>query len=255
MRFLLFLLLGAAQARPVPKPPDLSLIRAVLVVDKPSFFLGENIPVRYCLDNVSQTPFEAWFASSPQRFTAILKDERGAVVPKPAITLINPDELSFPHSINPGERHCEAFELTNYVKLEKPGLYSLVTTYEFVNQWIIGNTVPQPKVFGPEASTTLTVLNPSKADAEKVVATSERRSGLLPAVYLEPLLDAVRRGNGEAIRGIASIPTPEATRALINLLDDSNPAVVRNAASALTSRMPPAFGGQSGHARWLRYKC
>jgi hypothetical protein len=248
MHLLLYFLLLGAQTRPVPKPPDVSLVRATVVTDKASFFLGESVPVRYCLDNISQAPFDAWFASSPQRFTTVVSDERGAVVAKPAFTLINPDEMSFPHSINPGDRYCQQFELTNYARLDKPGLYTVATTYEFVNSWVIGNTIPRPKVFGPEARTTLTILNPTKADAEKVVAATGVWSRLLirPGVYLEPLLDAVRSGNLQAIQGIASIASPEATRALLNLLDDSRPEVRRDAASALTARVPDALQGTLG---------
>ena len=247
MRSVLLLLLAAAQARPLPQPPDISQLAAVIVSEKSSFFHGESAPLRYCLDNISPVSFEAWFASSPQRFTVVVTDDRGAIVARPSFTLMNPDELSSLHVIKPGERFCQDFELMNYVRIEKPGVYTVATTYEFVTPHVIGNGTPQPKFSGPEARATLRFLEPSKADVDTIVAAttvySSLGSPIRPASYLDPLLDVVRSGNTTAILGIGAIPTPEATRALIGLLDDSNTAVVRNASSMLAMRMPLPLAG------------
>src|SRR5262245_62031942 len=128
----LLVLLFAAQVRQALDPPDVSLVRAVLLTDQTSFFLGENVPVQYCLDNISQKTFEASFGSSPHRFASTVTDETGAPAPRHSFVLIAPDELSFTHAIKPGERYCQTFELTNYVRFEKPGTYSVATSYEFV---------------------------------------------------------------------------------------------------------------------------
>src|SRR5262245_47703949 len=128
----LLLLFFAAQVRQAPNPPDVSLVRAVLLTDQSSFFLGENVPIHYCLDNISQTTFDAFFGSSPHRFASTVTDDTGAPAPRPSFTLIAPDELSFSHAIKPGERYCQTFELTHYVRFERPGTYSVATSYEFV---------------------------------------------------------------------------------------------------------------------------
>ena len=105
---------------------------------------------------------------------------------------------------------------------------------------------------------------PSPDEAESVVAAMESQkeksnvvSGNLSppyrdfsvmryAIYLPPLLRRARAGNIAAIQGIGVIPTPDATWALIDLTQDLRPEVVRRAAEALTSRLPPALGGTLG---------
>src|SRR5262249_11519449 len=49
-----------------------------------------------------------------------------------------------------------------------------------------------------------------------------------------------------AIRAIGEIPLPEATQALVELLNDSDPEIARQAAITQTQRLPPALDGALG---------
>jgi hypothetical protein len=63
--------------------------RVVLTVSKPSFFLGENVLLHYCLENTSTATFEISVGSDYRgssrslRFKMTVTDELGAVVPDP----------------------------------------------------------------------------------------------------------------------------------------------------------------------------
>jgi hypothetical protein len=48
--------LVAAQRSIMPPPPGSA--RVVVSIDKPTFFLGENVLIHYCLENTSVTPFQ-----------------------------------------------------------------------------------------------------------------------------------------------------------------------------------------------------
>jgi hypothetical protein len=72
-------------------------------------------------------------------------------------------------------------------------------------------------------------------------------SALRYGVYLPPLLRRARTGDAVSTTAIGAIPTPEATRALVGLLGESNAAVSRAAARALSARLPdPALDGALG---------
>ena len=118
----------------------------------------------------------------------------------------------------------------------------------------------------PEGQITITLSMPSGEEADRIVAATlalpneaEYLSGsgqkiLTPRrdfsllrypIYLTPLVRLVETGNAEALLGVGAIPTPEATRALIGLMNHRDPLVARDASRQLASRLPdPALEGR-----------
>jgi hypothetical protein len=249
---LLFLASGgfysaAAQTRPVA-----ANVRTIVTVDKPSYFLGEKVLVQYCLENTSNAPIEIVDGSAHNRFKIAMTDERGTLIPARAMSDLH--ELSTQPEIAPGNRWCKSFSLTQYAWIEKPGLYDLRVIYEA--GWV--NAEP------PEGRTRVEFVAPTEADAESVVAAIESLqpksnpralpsdstyrdySGMRSAIYITPLLKRAQAGSINAVRTIGESPLSEATQALVELLNDSDPAIARQAASTLTLRLPPALDGTLG---------
>jgi hypothetical protein len=72
-------------------------------------------------------------------------------------------------------------------------------------------------------------------------------SALRYGVYLQPLLRRAEAGDTTAATAIGFIPTPEATRALVAMLEHRDPALSRGAAKTLIGRLPdPALDGTLG---------
>src|SRR6266436_103191 len=113
---------AAAQTRPVA-----ANVRTILTVDKPSLFLGESVLVHYCLENTSNTPIEIVDGSAHNRFKVAITDERETLAPARAIS--DPDEISTLPKIAAGNRWCKSFSLTQYARIDKPGIYDLRVIY------------------------------------------------------------------------------------------------------------------------------
>jgi hypothetical protein len=224
-------------------------------VDQPSFFLGENVLVHYCLKNSSAATIQITLGTAHQRFKVTATDERGTAVPSQSP--FDFDELIVPSTIRPGGQWCHSVSLLQYAQIERAGAYIIGVAYD-------SSSLPNNLDSVPETRTSITFVMPSPDEAESVVAAMESRkerpivvtgkisppyqdfSVMRCGIYLPPLLRRIRAGNIAAIEGIRVIPTPDATRALIDLTQDLRPEVVRRAAGALTWRLPPALGGTLG---------
>lgn len=238
---------AVAQTRPVA-----ANVRTIVTVDKTSYFLGEKVLVHYCLENTSNTPIEIVDGSAHNRFKIAMTDERGALIPARAKSDF--DELSTQPEIAPGDLWCKSFSLTQYALIDKPGIFDVRVNYEA--GWV--NAQP------PEGRTRIEFVAPTEADAESVVAAIESLhpksnpralltdstyrdySGMRSALYITPLLKRAQAGSINAVRAIGEIPLSEATQALVELLNDSDPAIAHQAASTLTLRLPPALDGTLG---------
>ena len=236
-------------------PPQLADFKPSLTVDKPSFFLGENVLVHYCLKNTSAATIEITLGTAHQRFKVTATDERGTAVPSGSP--YDAEELMGPSTIRPGGQWCHSVSLLQYAQIERAGAYMIGVAYD-------SNSLPDNLDSVPETRTSITFVMPSPDKAESVVAAMESQkerpivvSGKISppyqdfsvmryGIYLPPLLRRIRAGNIAAIDGIQVIPTPDATRALIDLTQDLRPEVVRRAAGALTWRLPAALGGTLG---------
>lgn len=231
--------------------------RVVLTVDKPSFFLGENVLVHYCLETTSAQPITISVggdyrgSSRSRRFTVVVTDAHNNALPDPDPVGYTLGGLDTSPTLAPGEKWCQSLPLMRYARIDRPGTYEVRVTHDL--GWPAGQA--------PEGRTSVTLKMPTPAEAEGVLRTMDgmgherpvmgRRTApyvdyttLRYGVYLRPLLRCTRAGQAEAAAGIGVIPTPEATRALIDLAADHSPAIARPAAPALAMRLPdPQLAG------------
>ena len=145
-----------------------------------------------------------------------------------------------------------------YARIDAAGTYSIRATHD------LGWTSTK----APEGQATITLSMPSAEEADRIVGATltlpneaEYRRGtgggqtiLTPQrdfsllrypIYLTPLVRLVETGDAEALLGIGAIPTPEATRSLIGLMNHRDPLVARDASRQLASRLPdPALDGR-----------
>jgi len=258
----LLALVSVPQLRPqhIAAPPE-GAGRVVLSVDRPRFFLGENVLLRYCLENTSSKPFQieyggdSRFSSRSQRFKMRVTDETGALVADPDPRGYHEGGGGGEPVIAPHDHWCQSLALMRYARIDGPGTYTIAVTHDL--GW--------PPGTAPEGRTTVTFDRPSPEQAERVTqemlalptpAKARIRpygeppdpyqdfSTLRDPVYLQPLLRLIAAGHAEALAGLGGMATPEATRALIDLLGQPDPAVARSAAQTLAMRLPdPALDG------------
>jgi len=253
-------ILSLAQGRPPRwEAPPAGAARVVLSVDRGRFFLGENVLVRYCIENTSAKPFQISYggdnrgSSRSQRFKMRVTDAHGTLVADPDPHGYNEGGLGGDPVIAPHGRWCESLPLMRYARIDAPGTYTITVVHDL--GWPAGTA--------PEGRTTVTLDRPSSAQAERIaqqmLALPTRAhlrrfqepidpyqdfSTLRDPIYLEPLRRLIVSGHVEALAGLGAIATPEATRALIDLLDHHDPAVARATAQTLAMRLPdPALDG------------
>jgi len=247
-----------AQRRRITPPPS-DQARATLRFDRPVHWLGENILAHFCVGNGGRDPFTISVggdyrgASRFLRFKVTVTDDRGRVVPDPDPIPFNLGGLGFSPQIEPGGEWCQSLPLMRYARIDDPGVYTVSVVHDL--GW--------PDGLAPKAQARLTVAMPSASEAEQVVAAMEALppaennmggrvsppfkdfSSLRYPVYLAPLGRRANSGSIDAVAGIGAVPTVDATRALISLLDREDRTLTRQAAAQLAMRLPdPALSGQ-----------
>src|SRR5215813_11117671 len=92
--------------------PAVPEMRATLTTERQTYFIGEDVPLRYCLENISKAPLEVWIGVAKERFKPAVMDANGTVMPQ--IPHFTPDELSGSERIASGERWCSNYQLLEY---------------------------------------------------------------------------------------------------------------------------------------------
>jgi hypothetical protein len=243
------------------KKLDPGKARIDLTLRKPSYFLGENVLVDFCVVNVDRVPLTLEVggdyrgSSRSLRFKIDVRDAKGNPLPDPDPTGYNLGGLGYSPKLKPGEKWCQSLRLARYARIDAPGTYAIRATHDL--GW--------PAGAAPSGTASITYKMPTAADAEEVVAAMEKLppnpnttagnvspdyadfTGLRYGVYVSSLLKRLRQGKLEAMGGLAEIPTPTATRALVALLADSDPKLAQAAARGLAMRLPdPALTGGLG---------
>lgn len=249
---------GANGSRLV-EPSRADNARVELSFEKPTFFLGENVMVHYCVENASATPFgisvggDYQGASRSTRFRVTVTDANGTVIPDPDSAASSLGGISIAPTLSAGARWCQSLPLMRYARIDEPGTYTVRVTHDL--GW---TNTPAPEgrasveLVMPTADEAARVLTEALAlpPAQGLVMNGQKSasfrdlSTLRSQVYLPALIALARAGSREAIAGIGAIPTPDATRALIALLDRPDRALALDAAQTLAMRMPdPALDG------------
>ncbi|MEO8703091.1 MAG: hypothetical protein ABI867_23805 [Kofleriaceae bacterium] len=235
--------------------------RIEIGIRKTQHFLGENTLIDFCVVNTGTTAFELDAggdyrgSSRSLRFKVEVRDAKGKLLADPDPNPFNLGGMSYTPKLEPGKRWCESLPLGRYARLEAPGTYTITATHDL--GWPAGSA--------PTGKATIKLAMPSPAEAEKVIAAIEALpddpnrvagdvskdyadwSTLAYPVYVAPLEARAHKGNDKAITGLAYAAVPEATRALVALLDHADAKVAKAAAGALALRLPdPQLAGQLG---------
>lgn len=239
--------------QPTKIPPG---ARIYLIQDKEEYFLGENIFFHYCVVNTGKEVFSASdgvaFRRGTRAFrfvvTAVGADGRTAPDPDPYQIDLSVMPDAEPLKQNEA-RYSHVFPM-RYCRIVEPGNYA-ITVYHDLG-W--GNKIDNDV---RTVSTTVKLKKPSEGEAQRVVAemyASLQYDGLsqgeksLPGadfkclnypIYLPILMKHASKGSMEAVDGIASMRTHEATDALLNLLAESQDLTFSvKLAELVTRRMP-----------------
>ena len=160
---LLSLALGQEGKLPVPKDA-----RLTLQLDRPSYFLGENVLVHFCIENVGGEPFRidlgGDYRGSPRalRFAVHATDATGREAPDPTPNPNCMGGISYTREIKPGEKHYSSLALMHYRRFDRSGIYRLRVTHD------LGWTTSDPSKF-PAAVADIELKMPSEKQARQVL--------------------------------------------------------------------------------------
>jgi hypothetical protein len=247
-----------AQDKAVPFPEHL---RLSLVFDGEQHFLGENILVHLCIENVGKEEFYVYRggdyrgASRHLRYHVMATDEQGKAVADPDPSGFCMGGISSGSKVAPGTKQFDSLPLMRYCRFEKPGIYKIRVSHDF--GWT--GTADRPL---PVAEGTIKLLMPDEEQAEKVVLrmyklpkASARAQGqrsepfadftcLAYPVYL-PILRRAAQVDEDAMTAVANIPSSDATNLLLRLTEHKDRKMARLALEHLRWRLPdPQLKGE-----------
>jgi hypothetical protein len=229
--------------------------KITLELDKQEYFLGENILLHFVVANVGQEPFSIKVggdyrgAHRSLRFKITATDEKGQVVADPNPSTFNMGGISYGPLLKSGAKNYSSLPLYSYCRFEKPGVYQIQAVHDL--GW---KETPERKF--PVGRITLKLMLPDAKQAAKVVeemyafpknygvsAGSKNTryadfATLNHPVYLPILTPKAAQGDEQALRAIGSIPSTEATKALIELLSHKDAKFVRSVLQTLNERLP-----------------
>ena len=242
---------GIHRIQKVPSPDTLKIS---LRADQTEFFLGENILLHYCLENLGkEVPLfsvsgDYRGGTRADRFKVTVVDAAGRELPDPHPQQWNDGGTSPPMGFEPkpGQTWFEDVFLLRYRSIEKPGDY-IVTVFHDLG-WGPRRT-NDPRV----VSIRLKLKMPTPLEAFHVIAAMEKSkaytgkiagrkgqptadfSGLKYPVYLSQLGAAATL---DAVQALAEMPTVEATCVLLRLVETPRADVAHAAMTALSRRIP-----------------
>lgn len=243
------------EGAPPPPGAKVSLLLPAVVM------IGQEIPAVLLVQNIGDKPFKISLGGDyratgcPQRVKVRV---RGA-----AMQLLQglPQEaygfgggLGWTPEIQPGGSHRIEFPLACYVSFTKPGIYTVTAGHDL--GWKVDAQHPHPlgkallivKEPTPEEATAHVdrVFDSQRLPAGwqeserlSLALDLERRLCVLrQPVYLPALRARAAAGSVAAVQGIGHVATPEATEALLALLENASPTVVEAALVQLFRRLP-----------------
>lgn len=240
-----------------------STTRITAVLDKHRWFLGENVLVYVHVEGTGKGPA---VVGSPDGFTLTTVDANGRVLADPEPYRIFRQGVTYLPRSNT-QAYWFTMSLGHWSRIEKPGVYTI-------------SVLPSPPWQGPDSNPPAPVklavemVMPRADEARQVLAQMDvlkpdnwgeyidkrepayrEFSQLRYPVYLPMLANRAKAVLGdsyaETVNAIGEIPTPTATRTLIDLMDqpDLNRATV--AAEALGWRLPDPKYDPKAPARFI----
>lgn len=228
--------------------------RISLEAEGTTWFLGENIVVHFRVENVGATPFQVDSggdyrgARRYMRFKVVARDENGKAVPDPYPATMNFGGMGGSSTVKAGDSWYQTLSLNDYCRFDAPGEYSIDVRHD------LGWRLAEPQM--PVGHIKIRLEMPSPTQAQKIVEaidTMPQNNGVLRGtkntrpfrdgstlrypVYLPILLPLIRAGKTDFLESVGAMDTPEATRALVELLT-SDATVSLVAAQTLSPRLP-----------------
>jgi hypothetical protein len=229
--------------------------------------MGQEIPAALVVKNEGQQPFNITSGGDyrttgyPQRMKVRVHDANGKMLPElPREAYgFGGGGLGGGRSIAPGASSEIEFPLDCYVSFKKPGVYTVTAGHDL--GWKLDPLHPHPVAKGA-----LKVIFPTESEATRYVEAAFARQPAIPPndigemnrlqrqiektlcvlrhpVYLPVLIRHAETGSRAAVMGVGEIATPEATQALLNLLENASAEVVEASAGQLLRRMPSLENG------------
>lgn len=235
-------------------PPD---AQVSLQTDHKQFYLGENVIVHFCVENIGAQPFtistggDYRGAARHMRFKVEAHDSSGALVPDPYPNMSSFGGLGGSRVLKSGQKWFQTLSLIPYCRFNAPDEYSVRVQHDFGWQATPDHPLPVAEIklrlVMPTAEqarkivakTAATPENPGVLQGEKNTFPWRDFSAMRLPVYLPALLEHIQNGKLEFLASVGGIETPEATQALIEMLK-STPATALAAAEVLARRVPLA---------------
>lgn len=249
-------------------------IKISLESEKTNYFLGENILLYYRINNAGSNTFKIAVggdyrgSTRADRFKVTATNDDGKPVADPTPAMRNFGGGLVPNSeIKPGSDWFEKVFVIEYCRFDEPGTY---TIHAFHDLGFGKKRDADPR----EVSMTINLQAPTEERARAILIEEETAKPyngntwgqkgearldyhcIRWPTFLQPLIERAQNGRAEAVEGIASIRTLEATRALINLLSHTNFAIAQQASTFLEWRLPHStneFQGPWGEMRKQYY--
>jgi hypothetical protein len=268
------------QALPIPSPVAIQLL-----ADRETYFIGDAILLHYQVTNTGSQPLlitqggDYRGATRSTRFHVTAVDEHQEAVPDPDPISMNMGGLESTIQIPPGQSATLSLPLMRYCHFERQGTYTIRVGHDL--GWTISKLVDadhfthkMTRVSEDDprwATLTLKLQMPDAAQAEKIVramTTLPETSQTLPGVkdtpyadyagmrypvYLPALKALALDGNIHAVLSLTDQYTPQATQALIELIQqDENRDSANMAMDAMIYRLPTALNPYHIHqsAKW-----
>ena len=233
--------------------PDNAMVS--LSADKAEYFLGENVLVHFTVENVGGPAFNVDSggdyrgAARALRFEVVAQDQHGNTLADPYPCYDHMGGIGGPTEVTPDNPFYASVRIVRYARFERPGTYFVRVRHDC--GWKATESRPLP-----EGKIVLRFREPTEAEARNLVVdwlSQPPFTGVLVGkkspphpdftqisfgAYLPALAEAAREGNAHAIEGVGSVATPEATRALIDLINSGSEEVAGHATDQLRRRIP-----------------
>ncbi|WP_395749706.1 hypothetical protein [Prosthecobacter sp.] len=229
--------------------------------------LGQEIPAALVVHNDGKKPVEIHpggdYRSTgyPQRLKVRVHDAEGTLLmelPREAYGF-GGGGISVPVTIAPGASAEVAFPLDCYVSFQQAGVYTITAGHDL--GWKFDPLHPHPVAKAP-----VKVVLPTEDEAKRYIDAAFARQPAIPPrdtsdalklemeldktlcvlrhpLFLPLLIPHARAGAKSAVKGIGQITTPNASQALLDLLDHASADVVETSAIQILRRLPSLEDG------------
>lgn len=226
-----------------------------LSLEPPRYFLGETVLVQFCVENTSTKPFNVTTggdyrgAARATRFKVSAVDANGQAVVDPHPSDSNMGGLFGPTVVKPGGKFYQSLLLARYLRFDAPGEYTVRVKHDL--GWVATS-----EKSAPVAEAKIIFVMPTAEQAQAVVEATVKTnykdsrgqgektlpygdiSTLRYPVYMPLLIGEARKGSLSMVEAISGIATPEATQALIELMQGEDVKVSQKAAQSIVRRLP-----------------